>query len=182
MRLRRLAIPAYLTVVALLVFPLIDLIVATWPLRAGSVAWRFSTVSVLGRTLISPLLGLFLAAAVATLLEHPRMLRVFSVLNGLVTVGFLGLAGLYVLDVLQLRDQVGMEQEARFRMGAAATLGKLGLGALLTLSLAWMGWRISTSVARKLRREQADDEGGRIVTGVKARPSPTIPQASPEGQ
>ncbi len=180
MRARNLAVPAYLTALALLVFPIVDVTVASWPLRTGSVAWRFGTVSLVGRTLITPLLGLLLACALAAVLEHLQALRTFSVLNALATLGLAGLAVLYVLDALQLRGQVGIDQVARFQLGSAATLAKLGLGALITLTLAVVSWGISGAMAARVRRAQAD-EGGRIVaptgSGSSARPAGAAPEA-----
>jgi hypothetical protein len=175
MHARRLAVPAYLTVLVLLAFSLSDLIVATWPLRPESVEWRFTAVSILGRGLVTPLLGLLFACVLATLLEQPRLLRGFSVLNALFTVTLLGLAVLYVLDALQLHGQVSAQQETRFRMGSASILGKLGLGVLTALALAVVAWVESSSMLRRARQARADAKAVGIIAkaGTRASFSPS---------
>jgi len=181
MRVRKLAVPGYLMVVAFLLFPVADMLVATWPLRAGSPAWRFSTVSLFGRTLVTPLLGLFLASALATLLEHPRVLRALSVLDGIVALAIAGIAGVYVLDALQLRGQVSIQQEMRFRMGSAAALGKLGLAFLVTLTLSIACWKAAGAVARRARHSRSEKGEERIVVSAEDRERAAAPPRASSG-
>jgi hypothetical protein len=140
---KHLGAPAYLLGVVLLLFPLLDAVLATWPPRAGSVEWRFGALGFLSRALITPLLGLVIVYAVALLLEHRFVQRVVAIGSG-VLASVAGIAiVLLALDALQLRGRVGGDAANAFDASWLIALAKYGTAALLWTVLAFSAWRAS---------------------------------------
>lgn len=122
-------VAGYLVAVILLLFPLMEVALAVWPLRPGSVAWRYGSVGIFSRALMTPLLGLLLATALALLLKQARILSALAVASGLVGFLLLFTTGRFLLDALQMGAQVGADPVAQ------STLQATTYPAIIKLSL-----------------------------------------------
>jgi hypothetical protein len=155
-----LAAPLYLVAVLLLLTPLLDFFAGILPLRLGSMEWRFASVGLLSGFLLTPLLGVVLAMAAAHLGGHLRVQRVLAIANFFVVVFMIGLFGLFVLDILQLRSVVQPAAKSAFESAAMkAVLKHLSFD----VALAWLAWRgIRMS---RWRRPEARRQPAAVVIG-----------------
>ena len=164
-RKRFLALPGYSVALLLIFFPLLDWAISVWPVRAGEVAWRFGATGLFSRVLITPLLGLLLAFAMAVLLEQRRVLRGISILSGLTGLAIVGGVVLFLLDALQMRPQVRPQAKMAFDLTTVVALAKYGLGVLVLSSFGVAAWKSSKGdgVAESKRVRKRGDSAGLIV-------------------
>lgn len=161
----KLAVPGYVLALCLLAFPAADVIVTAWPLRPGDAVWRFRTVSLASRTLVTPLMGLLLAGWLAGVLEQRWALRAVATLSGLLVLALLGAGAVYGLDALQMRGQVGAEERTRFYVALGTAVGKIGLAIVFGSGMAVASWRTSRSLRRSSSRSASDEGRPPIVAG-----------------
>ena len=150
---RWLAPVAYLLALYLVITPLLEALTLVLPVRPGEVGWRFGAMGIAFNTLVTPLLGLFLAMLAAAVLGNRRMLRGLSVASYTATVVLaLGLV-LFVLDYLQSRAGVVAERQNAVDIVSwkAVFLGALGM--IVAGRLGRAGWNASRSVAKDRKTE-----------------------------
>jgi hypothetical protein len=156
----------YLIALLLVLVPLLDAGIRTGRVRLGDEGWRFGTLGILFNTLVTPLLGVFLAMVVATQLEHRRVLKVVAGVVG-VAAGLAVIAlGGFVLDYVQLRGSVTPEGMGAFDIAArkAMVVGVLGVGTAVVLAVS--GWR----TARRLpETRRGDDRNIGLVSAKEER-------------
>ena len=108
--------------------------------------WSFNT-------LVTPLLGLFLAMVAATILGNRRMVRGLSVVSYMATVMLaLGLM-LFALDYVQARAGVVAERQSGVDIVSwkAVFLGAVGM--IVAGSLGRAGWNASRTIAKDKKNE-----------------------------
>jgi len=114
---------------------MVDVATNVWPLQPGQLPWRYGAVGLASGFLLTPLMGLFIAAAVAVVVPHPRVLRL---------VGFICAAGaaavilatlMFSLDAIQFRLQVPPEGQSSYRIGVARAWAK---NVLVAVALIWL--------------------------------------------
>lgn len=113
-QLRALRAPAYFVAAMVTLFPLLDFFVTVWPLQGGNIRWRVAAVGQLAGGMMTVFLGVFIALAIAFLLDQPRMQRALAALCGLLTALLLVLTVLFALDWAQLRRDVRPEVHLAF--------------------------------------------------------------------
>ena len=135
---RRVAPPALFLALLLVLLPATDFVSNVWPLQPGDFRWRFGMVGLLSGFLLTPLLGMLVAAAAAMLLQHAGLLRVTAVLCGAGAAVLVLLVGVFALDVIQLRPEVTPTALAGFDFANLRAIAKhlLAAGALVWLALA----------------------------------------------
>lgn len=143
---RRIALPAYLVAVLVFLFPLVDTSMSVWPPQPGEVAWRFGAAGFFSRALITPILGVLIAFAVALLLEHRRVLRAIALASAVVAVMLVGVIGMFMLDALEMRSKVVEGRMFAFDVASAVALMKYGAAVLVALVFAVVGWKASKRV------------------------------------
>lgn len=132
----------YVFAIALVTSPPIDLLTAVWPLRPRDVQWRSGFLGLGAAYLLTPLLGLVLAMAVAYSREHARTLKGLGLMSALAGAALIPVLVVFPLDVLQMRalsvpeaqSQIligGVIQETK-HFGAFVVLVCLGFGAVRT--------------------------------------------------
>lgn len=174
-RARRFAAAAYLLAALLVLFPVFDVVAAAWPIRLGMVNWRYGTVGLFSRVLVTPLLGLLLACGVAVALDQMRVLRVLAVLNGAVAVALLVVITLFMLDAVQLRAQAAEALRGGLDAASVIALTKYGLSFLVSAALAVGGWQASRSAVKHRKRRQSR---GKVPFLGKRERSSTSPDPS----
>ncbi|HEX7052223.1 MAG TPA: hypothetical protein VF188_18590 [Longimicrobiales bacterium] len=172
-RLRALAPAAYLVALLLVAIPLSEVVVSTLPAHPGTAHWRFGAAGMLSRALMTPLLGLLLAAGLAIALGHRRTLRTLTLLAVLGAAALLLLLPLFGLDALEVRARIQPAARGAFGLAAVQAAGKIVLAAVGLLLLARGGWRAG--------REAAEQEAGRRRAAsplLFTRPSAAPPVAA----
>jgi hypothetical protein len=160
---KHLTVPAYAIAFLLILFPLLDTALSVFPPRFGEVAWRFGATGIFSRTLMTPLLGLLLAFAVALLREQRKMQRAIAIVSALAAVVVIGAMGMFVLDAVQMRVQVRPQAKTAFDVASLVALGRFTLGLLILVAFAISGWQASQrdATARVRSKEKTD-----VTTGV----------------
>jgi hypothetical protein len=147
--------PLYFVAFLLMVTPTMDFVTSILPLRWDSIEWRFATVGLMSGFLLTPLLGVMVAMVVAHLAKHLRFQRILAIANLLVTVSFVALFVLFMLDVFQLKSIVQAEALEAFK--SAATKAAIKHVSFI-VALGWLsygGFRVSRWTVRELRRRPA---------------------------
>ena len=127
------------------VVPLTEAVLALWPFRLSETAWRFGAAGLFTQALMTPLLGLCLAAALALCLRHRAMLRFLAVLSGLVVIVILVALPLFVLDAMAVRALVDEGSGQPLNTASASAVLKMSATVLIAGAVALGGWRASRS-------------------------------------
>lgn len=146
---RRLAGPCYVIAALLVLLPATDFVSNVWPLQPGDFRWRFGMTGLLSGFLLTPLLGVVLAALVAAITDDRRTLRLTCVVAAAGAVLLVALVALFGLDVLQFRTEVPADRRGPFDFAniratvkhllAAASLGWLAMSGLRATGAATAG-------------------------------------------
>jgi len=123
--------------------PLADLASNVWPPRLGQVEWRFGTLGLMAGFLLTPVLGVFMIAASAALLDHRVVQRILAILNIVAAITMIGLMVIFALDWLQFRATIPPDGQGTMDVGSGKALVKDALVALVLLWAGIVGWRIS---------------------------------------
>jgi len=164
--LRRIAVPAYLVAVLLVLFPVTDSALSVFPADPGQVSWRFGAVGLFSRALMTPLLGMLLLYAVAIISEHRRVLRSLAVVNALVTAVFAVIVPLFILDAIQLRSAVPAAAKVSFDVATSVALGKIVIAAVIATAFAVTGWKVSRKQKAAARQRDQSEAAG-IMVGLR---------------
>jgi hypothetical protein len=142
-RFRYLATLLYWVAGFLVVFPLVDSIMAVTPMRPGDAGWRFGAMGIFSRALMTPILGLSLLLVVATAREQWRVVRGAAVLSGVVATVLLVALALFGLDALQVRGRMPAQAQDAFDVATAIAAAKY-VGALVFLFMVtYRAWKAS---------------------------------------
>jgi hypothetical protein len=157
MHMRRIALPAYLVALLVFLFPLVDTAMSVWPPQPGEVPWRFGAAGFYSRALITPILGVLIALAVALHLDHRRVLRGIAIASAVAVVVLIGVIGTFMLDALEMRAQVALARRSAFDVASGVALMKYLAGTLVALTYAMVGWKASnpTAAPKGIRKRAA---------------------------
>jgi len=135
----------YVVAIALILLPTLDFVFSVPPAQFSSVQWRFAAFGLLSGVVMTQLIGLALALAVAGFLRQfhiVRLLILFCLTMALVLIVVsLG----FVLDVLQLQGTVPQDGRAAFTSAWIRALSKLAVTAVVLAYLAWRARRMVPS-------------------------------------
>ncbi len=142
--------PLYLTGLLIIVFPLLEFVLTVWPPSPGVLSWRFGTAGLLGRSIMTPMVGLAIVLATATFLGHSGVQRAVMVLGFAGTAVLLLVAGLFALDLVQFRAQVRAGAKTAYDVSSVVTLLKFLAAAVVLLAFGLSG-------LRSLRHKRAEE-------------------------
>lgn len=129
--------PLYFLAFLLAATPVLDFLTSILPFRTGDLQWRFASVGLLSGFLLTPLLGVALAMAVAHFARHLRVQRLMAIVSLSISVLFVLLMLAFLLDILQLRNSVQPEARAAF---AAASTKAVVKHLSFVVALGWLSW------------------------------------------
>lgn len=146
---RRLAGPCYVIAALLVLLPATDLVSDVWPLQPGDFRWRFGMTGLLSGFLLTPLVGIVLAALVAAITNDRRALRLTAIVAAVGALSLVVLVALFGLDALRVRPEVPVDRRGPFDFAnlrvtvehllAAASLGWLASRGLRATGAATAG-------------------------------------------
>jgi hypothetical protein len=157
----------YMAGFVLVITPVIDFATSILPLRPFELQWRFATMGLLPGFLLTVLLGLVLVSLTAAVAGHRGAQRALAFINLLATLVLLAVAGLFVLDTLELRVQVPEGDRFAYDMSSYRALGKYLLMLLALLMLTIGGFRASRKP--RFRRGSAEAIAPLVGTSQTAR-------------
>jgi hypothetical protein len=140
-RRRSLLVPGILIALLLVAFAYLDFVLNIWPAKLGEARWRFGTAGVLMSYLAWLLLGQLLLLWFAQMAGSRSWLRLGAALCGLQGLVMLVVLVGFPLDFLQVRRDVADADQWTFKVAAARTVLKLGIGALTFLWLTVTAFR-----------------------------------------
>jgi hypothetical protein len=141
----------------LLIFLSVGEIVATaFPFHVSVPLWRFSIGAMAGVSSATILVGIFLALVVAAVDESRRALWIVCTVAALFGVAYLGLAGAFLLDALQIKGTTGSNDPARFKVSSAWVFMKLALSSVAFLLLSLTAGRATRSQSKEVRGKNQD--------------------------
>jgi hypothetical protein len=161
-RLEIVAGPIGFVALLLVAVPVFDLFANVWPLRPGSLHWRFGTSGLLSGFLLTPLLGLALLTVVAAFRARRATLLALTLANGLGALLLFALVPLFILDFLQLRGTVPPVEKALFDASGVKAVVKHAACALALLGLTLGNLRL-WKAARAKQRAEAPARGVLVV-------------------
>lgn len=175
---RFIAPSAYFMAAILVVFPLSELVITVWPLHFGTTAWRFGAAGLLSRTLMTPLLGILLAAATAMFFGHRKTLRTVGIVSLVLAVLLVAACGLFALDALEMRVQVNPKVKHAFDVATVQAMAKLGICLLWSAVLALGTFKALKKPRGAAKRDRAADRPvlvGSTLMGAAAPPPAPAP-------
>ena len=141
----------------LVVLPLSDTLIGLVPPRPGNLQWRVGAVGLVSGAMIMPMLGIFLALAVAHLRDDVWTRRLLATGSGLLGLVFLLTMVLFLLDLLQIRPEIAPTNLRAYDLATVKGLVTLlGEGVMfVSMSICCFRYdRAAAKRARELRRTQ----------------------------
>lgn len=121
------------------VVPLLDAIKTVWPVHVDQVRWRFGAMGTLSNFILTPLLAILIAMALALTCKHRRLRRILVWTCSLSATALAMLLLLFVLDFLQIRTTVLPQFRHAMDITSLTVLGKLLLTVVTLVLFALIG-------------------------------------------
>jgi hypothetical protein len=126
----------YPVALLLILVPLVDLSLRTFPPQFGTLQWRFATVGLMFGNFGTILLGFGLLGLAASLAEHRKFLRGLGFAALAIAVVTLAMLALFALDAIQIRRLAN----ANFKRAVLlSSMGALFTGTFAMTALAVLG-------------------------------------------
>jgi hypothetical protein len=172
---RVLALPIYVTALALATFTTFDLALNVWPWNVGAVMWRFGAIGLFASGLLTPLLGLTLAVATAVALQHRTAALVLAILCTLLALVIVPTVPAYVLDAMQVTSRVGVESRRQFTAYWLLALFKLVVLCIAAVVLAMTAFRARRTAPGETKTAKAPRADPRLVAKPRGEKSANLP-------
>lgn len=165
---RRLRAPGYLIMGTLIVLQLIEIEVRSWPFRVHSPTWRLSLVGTIAGSLGTPLFGLLIILAIAVALDDRAAAYTVSIVSWLAMAACVVAVGVFGLDVLQVKGDVGSSLAGQYDVGSGWVVARMLVAAILFIVLAVSAWRAAKSAGRHRSLQEPVGRNSLLVTPVRA--------------
>jgi hypothetical protein len=160
---RRIRGTAYLLAFLLIFLSVGEIVATAFPFHVSVPLWRFSIGAMAGVSSATILVGVFLALMVAALDESRRALWVVCSIAALFGTAYVGLAGAFLLDALQIKGTTGSNDPARFKVSSAWVFVKLALSSAAFFLLSFAAARATKSHQRDARARNQDPASALLV-------------------
>jgi hypothetical protein len=171
----RLRSAGYYIGVAVLLAQVIDILLAAFPWRVHAPTWRIAFITSTASVSFTALLTMFILTTIAVVASDRRIAFVLAALSAMIAIGFLGLAGTFALDALQMRNQVRQQMAAQYDYASTWVLARelIAMVGFIVLSIgAFRGARAMRPDEGKVAQQRASNliVGGLPTRGEKAPP------------
>jgi hypothetical protein len=168
---RRLRAPGYLIMATLIVLQIIDVGVRSWPFRMQSPTWRLGYIAASAGAAATPLLGLLIVFGIAVATDDEAAAYVVALVSALAAALCVVGAGVFSLDLLQVRNEVRSGLAGQYEIGSMWVAVRVLVTAASFVVLAVSAWRAAKSAARHRAIEQPIGRAGFLVSPAHARPT-----------
>jgi hypothetical protein len=170
---KQVRIPTYIITAYMALGSVLDVLVTTWPVHAHELRWRLTFQGLITGASGTELLAVLLFLAVAWAALDNVALAVGFAYSLIAGVLYLCAAGIFALDVLQVRGQIAPNQISQYHLGAGWTVARMLFTAVTLGLLAAMAFRALRSVTRA-ERAVAGPAGTLIVPKQTGAPRVTV--------
>jgi hypothetical protein len=167
-RARHLVLPLTLFGLCFLVFPPLDVLFTTMPIRPRDVGWRFGSEGLLSGSILYPLIGLLMLMGAAVIKDTQMRARVMTWVSGLFCVALLVLVGAFVLDAVQLRASVPAKAASSFDRSTLLALLRDGAAFIVSVGYFIAARRMSKDLSRTQAKAGSPGIGAPVV-GMRSR-------------
>lgn len=140
----------------LVVSPFADLLTTVWPLQPGELTWRYGFLGLAAGYLHTPMLGLTLALGTAYWSRNATVLRGLGYAMPAVAAVLVVVMGVFLLDVLQMKDLRAEDARTGVLVGAFLQEAKYATAGIVLIILG-VG---ATKTAKTYVREGAGRHAG----------------------
>ena len=162
----------------LILLQLIEIEVRSWPFRTSSPAWRLGFIGTTAGAIGTPLFGLFIVLAIAVASDDRAAAYTVSLVSWLATALCVVAVGMFALDALQMKSEVGASLAGQYDVGSGWVAVKMVVGAVLFLVLAVSAWRAAKSAERHRALQEPAGRGSLLVSPVRAASPVSSPAQS----
>lgn len=154
-----LVLAGYLMALYLCVVPLAETVSGVLPIQLGSANWRFGASGLFSQALMTPMLGLFMAASIAVVFQHRVMGWCLLVLSA--TTGLIGLIAipLFVADAHELGSLIARDSQRSFLLLTFGGILKFLLAVIVGFLLAFGLWARLTESPEEVRQAKGKEAG-----------------------
>lgn len=133
---RRIASPAYVLALALIMIPLADVAISLFPWRMTEPRWRFGATGVMSNALLLPLVGLLIGLVVSAIAEHRLTRKLIGVVGIIGASLCLVVLIVFGLDAVQTRAAVRPEMRTGFATAAFGAAVKVAIAGVVSVTVA----------------------------------------------
>lgn len=163
----------------LIVLQIIDVDVRSWPFRVHSPMWRVGFIGANTGAAGTPLIGLLIVFAIAVATDDEAAAYVVALVSALAAALCVAAAGVFSLDVLQLRNEVRSGLAGQYEIGSMWVAARVLVTAVLFVVLMTSAWRAAKAAARHRALEEPIGRASWLVSPVHA--APTISRSARAG-
>jgi hypothetical protein len=167
---RHLRVPGYLFFGIAMILPLLDLLVSVYPIRLGTVVWRFGAVGFLSGAIGAPLLILFFIFALALFAGDRKVIMTVGVVAALIALLLVAGTGSFALDALQMKRRIQAAAQQRFVMVAMQAMLKIILQAISAIVLSITAFRTLKNWKRVTNTRTESRGSGSLMMGRPSSP------------
>lgn len=160
----------YLLAAALIIIPLVDATMSTWPIRFGNEMWRYGAVGTLSSVTLVPLLGLLLTLTIAKFADNRRIRRFVGWICALFAVGIAVLVVMFILDYFQVRATVRPQVQHALSVATTTAIIKHLVSLVILVLLSRAGFAGPKAVVNKRQIRTPEDGSSPLIpmTGTRA--------------
>ena len=149
--------------------PIVESIVARWPVRFGELPWRFDTFALLLNNGPQLVILFSVIALLGTFSGHRQSVRLAAVALGFIAIAAGLLLPVFILDFFQARHLIGIAKTTGFKVQAMRTAF---FSIVVTVGGAWGAWRAWQSSEREGAGQRRKQGEGLVVGQPKGTPPP----------
>jgi hypothetical protein len=149
----------YCIAILLVGLSLLDYVATVWPVQLSEPRWRYGAVGLLSGFILTPLIGVVVAVALAVYRRQFVVLRVVGIVCLVLAALLCIICAGFALDAIQLRRDAAPETRRVGDLGAMKALVKLAAAIVAT------GWMGLGAVRQGRGRESSREEPSPIVVG-----------------
>ena len=175
---RRLRAPGYLIMGTLILMQLIEIVVRSSPFRTHSPTWRLGFIGSAAGAVGTPLFGLLIILAIAVATDDRAAAYAVSLASWLAMALCIAALGVFALDVLQVKNDVGSSLAGQYDVGSSWVAIRMVVAVVLFVVLGVSAWRAAKSAERHRALHEPVGKSALLVSPVRAASPVSAPSQS----
>jgi hypothetical protein len=151
----------------LILLQLIEIEVRSWPFRVHSPTWRLGFIGTTAGALGTPLFGLLIILGIAVATDDRLASYVVSLASWLSMVLCIAAAGVFALDVLQVKNDVASSIAGQYDIGSGWVAVRMVVSTVLFAVLGVSAWRAAKTAERHRALQEPVGRSALLVSPVR---------------